>query len=60
MLVNSLYKCCIACNLSKFKNGSPSAHHGPLHNLNFPKNFQPSLFPPTRVSYRAYAIGTCH
>ena len=45
MLVNSLYKCCIACNLSKFKNGSPSAHHGSLHNLNFPQNFQPSLFP---------------
>ena len=45
--MNSLYKCCIACNLSKskFKNGSPSAHHGPLHNLNFPQNFHPSLFP---------------
>ena len=45
MSMNSLYKCCIACNLSKFKNGSPLAHHGPLHNLNFPQNFHPSLFP---------------
>ena len=45
MSVNLLYKCCIACSLSKFKNGSPSAHPGPLHNLNFPKNFHPSLFP---------------
>ena len=43
--MNSWCKCCIACNLSKFKNSSPSAHHGPLHNLNFPQNFHPSLFP---------------
>ena len=33
MSVNLIYKCCIACSLSKFKNGSPSAHPGPLHSL---------------------------
>ena len=61
MSVNSLYKCCIACNLSKLKNSSPSAHPGPFTQLKFSQKFLPQpIPPPTRVSCRAHAIGTCH